>query len=130
MRAVPQFARFIVAGGIAAVVNVVARKLLAPSMSYSAAIILAYLLGMLTAYVLTRRYVFGPGTGSTAQSAFRFAAVNAVAIAQTWGVSLLLARHVLPALGIQRHAEDLAHLVGVAVPIATSYIGHRAWTFR
>jgi len=130
MRAVSQFARFLVAGGIAAIVNLVSRKLLASWLSYSAAIVVAYLFGMLTAYVLTRRYVFGPGTGSTIRSAIRFAAVNAVAVAQTWGVSLLLARHVLPALGIHRHTEDLAHLVGVAVPIATSYIGHRVWTFR
>ena len=45
-------------------------------------------------------------------------------------ISLLLARWLLPSLGIVTHAEALAHLVGVLVPVVTSYFGHKFLTFR
>jgi len=28
------------------------------------------------------------------------------------------------------HRQEIAHAIGVAVPIVTSYFGHRRWTFR
>jgi len=42
----------------------------------------------------------------------------------------VLARWVLPSIGIVEHAEALAHLVGVLVPVVTSYFGHKRWSFR
>jgi putative flippase GtrA len=33
-------------------------------------------------------------------------------------------------MGVQEHVEAIAHLVGVAVPVFTSFIGHRQLTFR
>jgi putative flippase GtrA len=41
-----------------------------------------------------------------------------------------LARRLLPAAGITEHAEAIAHAVGVAVPVVTSYFGHKKATFR
>jgi putative flippase GtrA len=45
-------------------------------------------------------------------------------------VSLLLARWLLPAAGVEQHVEAIAHAFGVAVPVITSYFGHRLATFR
>ena len=56
--------------------------------------------------------------------------VNLVAILQTWGISLLLAYHVLPAMGIRMYAPEIAHAIGIVVPVFTSYLGHKYWTFR
>lgn len=97
---------------------------------YSVAIVLAYLTGMVLAYVLARAFVFTRGSRAVASSALRFALVNVLAIVQTWGVSLALAGYVLPALGVTRYAQELAHAVGIAVPAFTSYLGHRRFTFR
>lgn len=36
----------------------------------------------------------------------------------------------LPRLGIVWHAKEIAHLVGVAVPVFSSYIGHKKWSFK
>ena len=33
-------------------------------------------------------------------------------------------------LGIDRFAAELAHAVGVMVPVFTSYLGHKHWSFR
>lgn len=125
-----QFLAFLVTGGIAALVNYGSRFVFSRWLSFSSAVILAYLVGMITAFLLARAFVFTDRRGSTAGSALRFTLVNVLAVAQTWLVSVLLARHGLPALGIDQHVEAIAHAVGVAVPVFTSFLGHKYWTFR
>ena len=56
--------------------------------------------------------------------------VNVLAVLQTLAVSLILARLVLPWLDVRAHREEIAHLVGVCVPVFTSYLGHKYWTFH
>jgi putative flippase GtrA len=60
----------------------------------------------------------------------KYVAVNLFALVQTLVISLVLARWLLPSVGIVEHAEALAHLVGVLVPVVTSYFGHKFLTFR
>lgn len=126
----PQFARFLLVGGIAAAVNVISRIVYGAWVDYSSSIILAYLTGMVAAFFMARRFVFPPGRNSVHRSAAIFALVNAVALLQTWVVSIMLAEHLLPSLGMRRHTETMAHVIGVGVPAFTSYIGHREWSFR
>jgi putative flippase GtrA len=59
-----------------------------------------------------------------------FAAVNLAALLQTLVVTLLLARWLLPAAGLRSHVEEIAHIVGVGVPIVTSFFGHKYLSFR
>ena len=49
---------------------------------------------------------------------------------QTWAVSLFLAYKALPAMGIQKNVDAIAHLLGIAVPVFTSYIGHKRFSFK
>ena len=86
-------------------------------------------MGMTTAFLLARRFVFTASSRTALSSAPRFVVVNLLGLAQTWGVSVALAEHVLPALGLAAFAHGLGHLAGVMVPAFTSYIGHRYWTF-
>ena len=99
-------------------------------MPLTPAVMLAYLVGMTVAFLLMRSRVFPPGKGSFARQAALFIAVNAVAVLQTLVVTLLLARWALPELGIDAHVEEIAHAVGVSVPIVTSYFGHKHFSFR
>lgn len=124
-------ARFLLAGGVAALANFGSRFAFSLALPYPAAVVAAYGVGMVTAFVLMRRYVFAPGSRSLAQQVAAFVGVNLLAVAQTLAVSLLLARWALPPLGLgATTTEALAHAVGVAVPVVTSYLAHRAWTFR
>jgi putative flippase GtrA len=125
-----QFTLFLLAGAIAAAANVGSRLLFSMAFSLEVAVVLAYLVGMTVAFTLMRSQVFPPGRGSVRRQATLFAAVNVVAAAQTLIVTLLLARWLLPALGMHSHVEDLAHVIGVGVPIVTSYFGHKHWSFR
>ncbi len=124
------FLRFVAAGGVAAAVNVLSRIGYSEVMPYAAAVVVAYLTGMATAYLLNRLLVFGPGDRGIPGELAAFALVNLLAVAQTLAISLALAYYALPALGVVEHAETLAHLVGVIVPVFTSFVGHKYWTFR
>ena len=121
---------FLIAGGIAAIVNFGSRFYLNIYVSYSTAIVLAYMVGMMTAYLISRRYVFPAGKHSIARSAFYFLIVNLFAILQTWLVSIGLRSYLEESMNLRRHAPDIAHAVGIMVPVFTSYIGHKYLTFR
>lgn len=121
---------FLLTGGVAALVNVVSRFLLNPLLGFVPAVIVAYVIGMLVAYVLFRAVVFGKSGRSVANETTRFVIVNIVALTVVTAVSWMLARIVFPAVGFTRHAEDIAHVIGVCVPAITSYIGHSRYTFR
>ena len=98
-----QFVMFLVTGGLAAAVNFGSRILYNQWMGFSAAIVLAYITGMITAFVLARIFVFQDSQ---------------------------LADHVLPSLGVQRFVHEIAHAVGVVVPVFSSYLGHKHLSFK
>jgi putative flippase GtrA len=125
-----EFARFVVAGGIAALANFGSRFAFSRVMPLEGAVLCAYLVGMAVAFVLMRAHVFPPGRGSLPRQVAGFVAVNALAVLQTLVVTLLLARWALPAAGLERHVEAIAHAAGVAVPIVTSFFGHKHLSFR
>ena len=125
-----QFAGFLVAGGIAAAANVGSRMAFSLVFDLAVAVVLAYLVGMAVAFVLMRRHVFPPSGAPLARQVAIFSAVNALAVLQTLVVTLLLARWLLPRMGVATHVEEIAHVVGVCVPIFTSFLGHKHFSFR
>ncbi len=125
-----QFLAFLITGGLAAAVNFGSRIFYNQWMDFSVAIILAYLTGMVTAFLLARSFVFTDGSQSVQRSATFFVLVNVVGFLQTGAISLLLAYYVLPWAGITRFVPEIAHAVGVAVPAFTSYLGHKRWSFK
>ena len=125
-----QFIRFLVAGGIAAAANFGSRFVFSIFFAYGVAVFFAFLVGMMTAFILMRRHVFNARQGPFTLQAIKFAGVNVLAVLQTLPISLLMARYVLPSVGIVEQAEALGHLIGVLVPLGTSYFGHKFLTFR
>ncbi len=123
------FLMFLLTGGFAAAVNWSSRILYNLWIPYSAAIAVAYITGMVTAFVLAKAFVFTESKQSTYRSALFFTLVNLVAVIQTWAVSVALAYYVFPAIGMNWHERDIAHLIGVIVPVFTSYIGHKRFSF-
>jgi putative flippase GtrA len=125
-----QFVRFLFAGGVAAAANFGSRFLYSLALPYAYAIVTAYITGMVVAFILMRGHVFKAEQGKLGRQAVRFVEINLLAVAQTLFISLILARWLLPLLGVGRHAEAVAHLFGVLVPVVTSYFGHKLFTFR
>lgn len=124
-----RFLKFLVTGGIAALVNLASRYVLNHLMPFEAAVVVAYLLGMTTAYLLARRFVFDASGRPVSSEVSRFVLVNIVALGFVWAISVGLARIVFPAIAFTWHADDIAHLIGVLAPAVTSYVGHRFYTF-
>ena len=125
-----QFLVLLLTGGSAAAVNFGSRILYNQWMGFSAAIVLAYITGMVTAFVLARLFVFRDSQRALHHSALYFVLVNGVAVLQTWAISLLLADWLLPALGVHQYVHELAHAAGVVVPVFTSYLGHKHLSFK
>lgn len=125
-----QFLMFLVTGGTAALVNFGSRIVYNQWVSFSVAIVLAYLTGMVTAFVFARWLVFKRSDQSFVRSATLFCAVNVIAVVQTWLISMWLALYVFPYWGVTLLAAEIAHAFGVVVPVFTSYLGHKHFSFR
>lgn len=125
-----QFVTFVLTGGIAAAVNFGSRIVYSVWVDFSTAVILAYITGMVTAFILARAFVFKDSKTTFHRSAFFFVAVNILAVVQTWAVSMFLAYYALPTAGVERFPQEIAHGVGVIVPVFTSYLGHKYWSFK
>jgi putative flippase GtrA len=125
-----RFVRFLLTGSCAALVNLGSRYELNRFMSFEAAVALAYLFGMVTAYFLARVFVFDRSGLAVATEFRRFVVVNLLSLAIVWVVSVGLAVYVFPAIGFHWCAEDVAHLIGVLSPSVVAYFAHKHYTFR
>ncbi len=125
-----EFLLFLITGGVAALVNVVSRVGFSQLLRFELAVLLAYGVGMITAYLLARKFVFLHSNTSARRSFAAFALVNLFALLQTWLVSVGLRYWLLPLLGIVVLRDLIAHGIGVAVPVLSSYFGHKHISFR
>ena len=125
-----QFFRFLMASGFAAFVNFVSRIFYSMFMEFSIAVIVAYFTGMLTAFVLSKTFVFGPSSHSTKKELYYFSLVNLAAAIQVWVVSVGLALYIFPYIGLALYREEIAHIIGISIPAFTSYLGHKKFSFR
>jgi putative flippase GtrA len=124
-----EFLRFLIVGGVSAAINFGSRILLSQMFTFGIAVLIAFCIGMTTAYILSRRFVFA-NTGRKAHEEFmRFGLVNLVAAVQVWLISIGLADYLFPAIGFIWFPQAVAHAIGVAAPVVTSYFGHRHFSF-
>lgn len=125
-----QFARFVLASGVAAAANFGSRMLFSLALPYPLAIALAFCVGLVVAFALNRSFVFPVSANSLRRQMTLFVLVNLFGLVQTLVVSLVLARWMLPWLGVTAYVEEIAHAVGIAVPTVSSYLGHKYFSFR
>lgn len=124
------FVLFVITGGLAAAVNIGSRHFLSFFMPFKIAVVVAYLFGMTLAFALARQLVF-PRSGMALRTEYiRFGLVNFVALCQVWIVSVGMAEWLFPAVEWTYHPELIAHAIGVASPVITSYLGHKHFSFR
>ena len=126
--AIVEFARFLGVGGVAAAANLLSRYFLDLVMPFEAAVVLAYMVGMVVGFVLFRKTLF-KGYAINARLIMRFVWVNLFGAALAWAISSILARHALPLIGWTWHPFEVAHLCGVAAPAITSFFLHKHYTF-
>ena len=133
-----QFIRFLFVGGIAAGANFGSRFLFSRWVDYEVAIVLAFLVGLLTGFILMRGLVFNAKGKALMPQIFNYVVVNLLALLQTFLISVGLVRWVFPQWDMiiqieaitHLNAEAIAHLIGVLTPVITSYFGHKFLTFK
>lgn len=125
-----EFFAFAFVAGTAAGMNLVSRVLYSLVLPFEIAVCAAYATGMVYAFLMYRRFVFGRSGGGMNREIRGFLMVQAASFAQVWVVSTLLLHHVLPAFHIVAYRESLAHLLGVLSPVLVSYYGHKLISFR
>jgi len=124
-----QFLRFFFSALAAAAVNFIVRLLLDPFVGYSYAIVLAYIAGTIFAFYMYQHKVFGDGVRPLWQEIALFIFVTLAAIAQTLIVSVVLADHLFPAVQWSWYPKEVAHVIGMGVPMFSSFLGHKYLTF-
>lgn len=124
-----EFLRFFLSALVAAAVNFGARYLLDPYIGYDKAIVLAYLIGTVVAFFLYQHEVFGQGARPLWQEIGLFVFVTMAAIAQTLIVSILLHEHFFPWVGFDWYSKEISHVIGMGVPMFSSFLGHKYLTF-
>lgn len=125
-----EFVLFLLSGGIAAALNWGSRFLFSLWVPFEAAVVLAFMVGLLSGFVMMRVVAFKGTRKPVVPQLGRYLLVNAAALVQTLVISVVLTRWALPSIGIHEHAEALGHLVGVLFPVVTSYFAHRSFTFK
>ena len=125
-----RFIAYLLAGGVAALSNWSSRFLFSLWFNYPISIVLAFIVGLISGFVLMRWLVFDGARKSAATQVPFYLLVNLLALVQTLCVSLILAKWVIPGVGLSIRPEGPAHLIGVLVPVVTSYFGHKYFTFK
>lgn len=124
-----EFLKFLLAGGFAALVNVISRFVVDLFTPFEVAVFMAHVIGMVVAFILFKQAVFTSTNGWRSMS-FRFTVVNIFGVLITVFVSSITARSILDTILSGPVLYFVAHVIGVSVTAVTSYVGHKFYTFR
>jgi putative flippase GtrA len=124
-----QFLGFLIVGGIAAFLHWLSRFLLSNWISFSWAVVFAYGIGMLIAFLLNAYFVF-PGSGKPrAKQARDFIITNACFFPFVW-ISALTLNQLLRSFGFVRYTEAISHGVAVGLPMAATFLIYKFFAFK
>ena len=121
---------FAFSGGIAAAANFFSRMLFSTFLNYSLSIVLAYGVGMITAYLLFKFFVFKKGENSTQKQIIYFILINIFSVVLILIISLFFYKIVFSNFNSTFWRESLSHFIGMTVTTLSSYIGHKKLTFK
>ena len=124
-----EFPLFILAGSIAALINVMSRIILTFFLNFEISVFISYLIAMVASFVLQRKYVFKNTKKSYKRSFAAFSLVNVFSLIQVWSVSLLIKFWLINFIASVPLVEFIAHFFGVGIPAFTSFFGHKYITF-
>ena len=122
-------ARFLVAGGLAALVNWLVRFPVELVLPYFAALLVSTCIGMTCGFLLYRAWVFPGSTRPLAGQVRDFILVNLTGQAAMLGVAALLRELLILAQVETLVAGASAHALGIAVGAVVNFLGHRHVTF-
>jgi putative flippase GtrA len=124
-----QFLGFLAVGGGAAFLHWLVRFLLSVWLPFSLAVIIAYGIGMLVAFLLNSFFVFPKSKRSKLLQARDFVLVNLSFLPLVW-LAAIYVNNWLKTLGMIRHSEELAHAIAIAIPMLATFLIYKFFTFK
>jgi len=124
-----QFAGFVLAGGLAALLHWIARILLSLVISFGWAVFVAYGVGMTTAFLLNSYFVFPASDKPVQKQARDFVIINMAFLPVVWVVSIGL-NQLLVSAGVERFSEELAHGFAICLPVLATFLLYKFIAFR
>jgi len=97
--------------------------------SFSCAVIVAYAVGIATAFALNRIFVFPRARTPIQTQALYFVAINLAFLPIVWAASMILSTWALPGLGIYTYREGIAHAIAICLPVFGAFLLHKFKTF-
>ena len=125
-----EFLKFLLAGGTAAAAQWGSRFAFSHFVEFGWAVALAYLVGLATAFVLNKLFVFGASDRSVGREMTYFALVNAISFPIVWIVSIVFGAMLLPQVMDRPVAEAVGNAIGIISPVGLSFVLHKFFTFR
>jgi len=125
-----QFGRFLIVGGLAALLNFASRFAFESSLGFSGSVAAAFGVGFLSAFVLNKAFVF-PASGKPLREEMGwFFLFNALAFPIVLGGSILLNAYVLGPWLPAKLSEAAAHAIAIVLPVFVNFAAHKFITFR
>ncbi|HEY8574532.1 GtrA family protein [Phenylobacterium sp.] len=125
-----EFKNFLLAGGAAAAANFGSRFVFDLWLEYLPSVVAAYGVGLATAFLLNRLFVFPPSGKGLRRELAWFAFFNALAFPVTLGAALFLHSHLFGHFLPDAASKALAHGVGIILPVVVNFAAHKFITFR
>lgn len=124
-----QFAKFVLVGGLAALVNWVVRLILNLWLPFAWAVAIAYGVGMVAAFMLNSAFVFPLSNKPRAAQARDFVLINLANFPIVWFASVQLNRGLIAA-GLTHFTEAIAHAIALSLPVFTTFLLYKFLAFR
>jgi putative flippase GtrA len=123
-----QFLLFVFVGITAAFMNWAARFVFNMWMSFPVAVLLAYGIGMASAFELNRRFVFPASPRPLHKQARVFVLTNLAFLPVVWGASIYL-KSLLSEFGVMRYSEGIAHGLALTIPVLITFLVYKFIAF-
>jgi putative flippase GtrA len=125
-----QFGRFLIVGGVALVLHWLSRFVFNWYVNFAWAIVMAYLVGILVAFVLNKIFVFPYSERSLKFELFFFFVVNIAAFPFVWAAAYVLGEWMLVRWMPKQFALALGHAIAITLPVFVNFALHKFITFR
>ena len=119
---------FIFCGGIAASINFFSRILLSFYINLTLSVFFAYILGMLAAYFLFKKFVFLNNKKSKKSSPLIFIVVNCIAVLQIYLMTVLINYVAQSYTGYSN--VTIAHGIAILTSVFLSFYLHKNYTYK
>ncbi len=114
------FARYVLCGGVSSMVNIAVRLAASQVMAFELAVAAAYGAGMVTAFILYRRFVFNDYSPLVRRQFLLFCAIYMAWFPLSWLMAVGLRALLMPVMPKQP-AEFAAHVIAILVPVVANY---------